>query len=118
MFPDVRLIEPGANLLTSAAANLGIAASKSDYVLVMADDNVAAPEMLYHLVLGCRRLGAGVAGPKMLFQQAPDRLWSVGATISLTTSLCHHRAAGQIDTGQCDDIWEPDCVHNALLLAR
>lgn len=117
-FPSVRLISPGKNLLVSAAANLGIRSCSSDYILVIADDNTVDEAMVEELVEQTEHFGAGIAGPKMFFRDDPQRLWSVGARISFTTGICRHRAAGQIDHGQCDDVWEPDSIHNALFLAR
>ena len=117
-YPDVHVLSPGKNLFVSAAANLGILASSSQYILVLADDNTVHEQMVEELFNTTRQLGAGISGPKMLFRDDPQRLWSVGAMISLTTGICKHRGAGQIDVGQCDEIFEPDLVDNALFISR
>jgi GT2 family glycosyltransferase len=117
-YPSVSVLPQRQNLLVSAAANLGMAHSSADYFLVLADDNVVAPGMLNELLTEAITRGAGVAAPKMLFKSEPDRLWSLGAKFSFRTGVCRHRAAGELDRGQWDQVWEPDCVHNALMIAR
>lgn len=116
-FSDVRLLSARRNLLPAAAANMGIAASRGAFVLAMADDNVVDSDMIRRLILTAQELNAGIVAPKMLFLNDPNRIWSVGARLSLWTGICRFPFAGQMDKGQCR-LWTPDSVHNALLFAR
>ncbi|MFZ5709292.1 MAG: glycosyltransferase [Pseudomonadota bacterium] len=63
-FPEVRLIENGRNLGFAAGNNIGIAAARGDYVMLLNNDTYVAPgavaAMVRHLA---RDPGIGVIGP-------------------------------------------------------
>ena len=81
-WPSVKVIDGGGNLGFSRANNIGIRASKSDYVLLMNPDTVAPPGGIQTLVRGLAAYGAAaVAGPRLLNDRNfPELSW--GPTIS------------------------------------
>jgi len=81
-WPAVKVIDGGGNLGFSRANNLGIRASKSDYVLLMNPDTVAPPGGVQTLVRGLAAYGAAaVAGPRLLNDRNfPELSW--GPSIS------------------------------------
>ncbi len=117
-FPDVTVIAAPSNLLPSAAVNLGAARASGTYLLAMADDNVVDKAMIAELVVAAETTGAGIVGAKNFFKQEPERIWSFGCRFNLTTGICRNPHAGEMDRGQCTELWEPDAVQNALLMTR
>lgn len=117
-FPNIVVIVSPINLLPAAAVNLGAANSSGGYILAMADDNVVDRDMLTELVAAARSTGAGIVGAKNFFMQDPERIWSFGSEFNLTTGICSNPHTGELDRGQCSELWEPDSVQNVLLISR
>lgn len=82
-FAEVELLPQPANLGFAEGNNIGIrhALSRgSDYVLVLNNDTRADPGFLEPLVAAAEaRSDAGALCPKILFEEAPDRIWFAGA---------------------------------------
>src|SRR5262249_1484405 len=67
-FPDVRIVRAGENLGFAGGCNLGIRASRSDYVALVNNDTVVEPSWLRHLVeVAESDSRIGLVGSKMLF---------------------------------------------------
>jgi GT2 family glycosyltransferase len=81
-FPTVQVIESGANLGFSKANNIGIRATKSDYVVILNPDTVTPPGAMQTLVRGlASHLDAAIAGARLLNERGfPELSW--GPTIS------------------------------------
>ncbi len=114
----VTLIETGRNLLTSAAANVGMNNGKGDYFFVLADDNIVAPDTISVLVNEAQKIGPCILGPKTYFKGSEHRIFSVGTKISLWSGIHKSRGASEIDVGQFQENWSPDSVHNALFMDK
>lgn len=85
-YPDVTILETGANLGYAAGNNVGFDAVRrqtdSDAVLLLNNDTVAAPEMLTHLVAEYEATrGTAVIGPEVRYADEPQTIWSAGGTI-------------------------------------
>src|SRR5262249_4616411 len=84
-FPDVTLIENGRNLGFAAGNNVAIGPAVragSDYVMLLNNDTEVAPDMLRALIAVAERDPAiGIVGPKILYYDQPDLIWSAGGTV-------------------------------------
>jgi GT2 family glycosyltransferase len=83
-FGDVELLPQTTNLGFAEGNNIGIRhalARGSDYVLVLNNDTRVDPDFLEPLVAAAEaRSDAGAVCPKILFEDAPDRIWFAGAS--------------------------------------
>lgn len=81
-WPDVEVIDAGANLGFARANNLGIRATHSDYVLLMNPDTVAPPGAIPTLVRGlASHADAAVAGARLLSATGfPELSWGRAIT--------------------------------------
>ena len=81
-WPAVAVIDAGGNLGFSRANNVGIAATASEYVLLLNPDTIAAPAAVARLVAALRaEPDAAVAGPRLLDERGQPEL-SFGPPIS------------------------------------
>jgi GT2 family glycosyltransferase len=82
-FPDVRVIEAGANLGFAEGCNRGIEATRSDWVLLLNNDAVAEPGCLEELrrAAGQAPPDVGMVQPLVLFADRPSRVNSTGIRI-------------------------------------
>lgn len=84
-FPDVEVIETGENLGYAGGNNVGLRyalAQGADYVLLLNNDTVVAPDMLRWLVEAAEKdPRVGVAGPMIYYHDQPEVVWSVGGGI-------------------------------------
>jgi GT2 family glycosyltransferase/protoporphyrinogen oxidase len=82
-FPTVEVIETGRNLGVPRGYNVGFAAALdagADYVLMLNNDTVVAPELLKQLLDAAERdPNLGIAMPKVMYHAQPDLIWSAGA---------------------------------------
>ena len=76
-FPSVQVNEAGDNLGFSKANNLGIRATKSDYVVILNPDTVTPPGGMQALVRGlASNLDAAIAGARLLSDRGfPELSW-------------------------------------------
>src|SRR6266567_5008896 len=79
-FPEVTLIENGANLGFAAGNNPGIARavqSGADYVLLLNDDTEVAPDLL-RILVGVVESDCtiGIVGPTILYSEPSNVIWS------------------------------------------
>ena len=81
-FPAVELIRSDRNRGFAAGANLGLQQALQrgvDYVLLLNNDVVVAPDMLARLVEAAEaHPKVGLLGPSVWHHDAPQRLWSAG----------------------------------------
>lgn len=124
-FPAVELLLNDDNLGFSGGNNRGIAyalAQGADYVLVLNNDTVVAPDFLEPLVA---RLSAdrriGMVGPKIYQQGAAGQLWFAGTTRDWLLGRplrLRHRGFGRIDRGQYDREQYGDFLSGCAMLLR
>ncbi|MEJ2558119.1 MAG: glycosyltransferase family 2 protein [Anaerolineae bacterium] len=78
-FPDVCLLQMERNLGYTGGNNAGIRKALNagaDYVLLLNNDTIVAPDLLDQLVdIAESDTVIAVVNPKILFEDAPDRIW-------------------------------------------
>jgi GT2 family glycosyltransferase len=82
-FPTVHVVATGRNLGVPSGFNVGIEEALvrgAEYVLILNDDTIVAPDMLRLLVdAALQHPDAGILMPKMLMYDKPNVIWSAGA---------------------------------------
>ncbi len=124
-FPAVDLLLNERNLGFSGGNNRGIAyalAQGAEYVLILNNDTVVAPDFLEPLVA---RLSAdrhiGMVGPKIYQYGTENQLWFAGTTCDWLLGRplrLRHRGFGQIDRGQYDREQYGDFLSGCAMLLR
>ena len=77
-FPEIKLIENKKNLGYCEGNNVGIRASKGEFIVVLNPDTVVTPTWLYELIHSYQENGEGIYQPKilanstMMFGSMPD----------------------------------------------
>ncbi len=105
-FPDLDVIQTGANLGFAGGNNVGIRhalANAADYVLLLNNDTIVDPDFITPLVEAAtadRR--AGILCSKILFYDPPNVIWFAGASFHPSIGWGRHRGQGQLDEGQFD----------------
>jgi GT2 family glycosyltransferase len=120
-YPAVTLIENGRNLGFAAGCNVGLLEALrqgAGYVLLLNDDTEIAPDALTRLVdLGQRELDIGVLGPRVLYYDRPDLLWSDGGMVD-RYGVARHPGADQAAADRPAEPFEVDYVSGCALLAK
>jgi len=119
-FPRMEIRQTGANLGYAEGNNVGIRHALEqgvDYVLLLNDDVVVAPDMLSNLVaVAGREPLAGFLGPKVYHREEPQCLQSAGIALDWLYDS-RHRGQDQVDAGQFDVVEEVDAVSGCAMLA-
>lgn len=116
----VRLIANDKNLGFAQGCNIGIEAALAggaDYVALLNNDTVVAPDFLDGLVAVTetdRRIG--IAGGKIYCYEFPSLIWFAGGVIDYWTARTPIRGSGQVDRGQFDEIAEVDWICGCFML--
>lgn len=117
-FPQVRLIEPGANLGFAAANNLAASQTTSRYLVFANPDLVAMPGWLRELIMVLETTPqAGIVGGKLLFPNGRT-IQHAGGRLLLPLALGQHRGHGEADTGQYETLEPVDYVTGATLACK
>jgi GT2 family glycosyltransferase len=121
-FPDVTMIQSGANRGFAGGNNVGIRsalASGAEYVWLLNNDTLVRPEALSALV---RRAESdpriGFVGSKILYADQPDRIWFAGGTLSERNGVTNHVGMNQRDDGNVPIAGETGYAVGTSLLAR
>lgn len=100
-FPTVRVLRAGGNRGFTGGNNLGIVDALergSAYVLLLNNDTVVEPGCVSQLVrtavIGER---VGCVGGKILYHDAPDRVWFGGGELSVARGVGFHLREGEHD---------------------
>ncbi|ABB33102.1 glycosyl transferase family 2 [Geobacter metallireducens RCH3] len=122
-FPDVELIQTGANLGFAGGNNAGIRHALvrgADYVWLLNNDTVVEPGALGALVRVAESdPRVGMVGSKIVYFDDPWLLWFAGAVIDPERPhRPFHRGLHERDTGQYDRVAETGYVTGCSLLAR
>ena len=115
-FPEIDLIECGANLGFCRANNLGIARTRSPFVLVLNPDTRLAPDFLEHLLPAFDDPRVGMAAAKLLRFDGKT-LDSAGQILGRSRQP-KDRGYGRTDRGQFDRDEEVFGVCGAAALYR
>lgn len=117
-FPEIKLIQTGANLGFAGGNNVGIRQASGDYFVLINNDLEVTPDFLEPLVKTMMdNVNAGLASPKILYFDKGEIIQYAGATrISAFTGRGKKIGHLQIDNGQFDTIRNTDLGHGACLL--
>jgi GT2 family glycosyltransferase len=106
-FPEIEVIQTGANLGFAGGNNVGIRHALdhgADYVLLLNNDTLVDRDFIAPLVDAAEAdPDAGILGSKIYFHEPADVLWYAGATFYPAIGWGRHRGYGQRDTGQYDE---------------
>jgi GT2 family glycosyltransferase len=121
-FPNVDLIENGANLGFAAGNNTAIQRALdagAEFVFLLNNDTIVDPGIVDAFLDAARRMPlAGVFGAKIYFHADPQRLWYAGGYWDAKTLSFNEHGAGEIDQGQYDTLTETDWVIGCAMFVR
>ncbi len=121
-FPHVHVIETGANLGYAAGNNVGLRHALDhgyDYVLLLNNDTIADSRLISALVETAEADSRiGVVGPKILYHDRPDVIWSAGGTIDWRRGTSAMRGLDSRDQGQFDAATDVDFVTGCALMIK
>ncbi len=117
--PRVVLIRNEENLGFAGGNNVGIRYALdhgADYILLLNNDTVVSPDFLQEL-LAAFKPGVGIAGPKILYYDQPERIWSEG---SLINWIFYHGRSGKFQKNRsaATELREVDSVTGCALMIR
>ena len=119
---DVEIIQSGANLGFAGGCNVGIRRALeygANYVWLLNNDAVAAPEALTALVETMERnQTAAIAGSKIYYHDDPRRIWSAGGAWRKGRLALRQRGANQLDRGQFEETCAVESVSGCSMLVR
>jgi GT2 family glycosyltransferase len=120
----IHMIRNDKNYGYTGGNNIGIKyaidGSKPDYVLVLNNDTVVAPDFLNRMIeIAEGDASIGVVGPKVCHRSNPDRIQSIGAKVNMWTGQASPIGVNEVDAGQYDDaVREVDYVSGCCMLVR
>jgi len=121
-FPDVTILETGANLGFAEGNNVGLRHALThgaDYVLLLNNDTEVAPDFISLLVDAIEATPqAGVAGPTIYYFDRPATIWSAGGAIDWRRGDSRMMGLDEVDEGQYNAIREVGFVTGCALLTR
>lgn len=121
-FPDIEILQTGSNLGFAGGNNVGIRqalASGADYVWLLNNDTIVAPDALTELVKlaeGAPRVG--MVGSKILFHGQPSTIWFAGGFWTPDGGNFLHRGFGEEDAGLYDTPCGVDFLTGCSLLVK
>lgn len=122
-FPDITVLPLPTNLGFGAACNRAIQSLLPDptweYIFLVNNDAIVHPEALGHLLQAAQEnLQAGIFGPKIYYESAPNRIWYAGARRRWGVLAATSTGRGQVDQGQFDHRRQIDFVFGAGMFIR
>lgn len=122
-YPDVTIIETGANLGFTGGNNVAIhkaLAAGADYILLLNNDTIVAPDFLSIMVEVMEQdTSIGVAGPMIYYHNNPEVIWTAGGSIDWKHGVTQMVGLNEPDTLQFGFSPLPvDFVSGCALLAR
>ncbi|MEX6687496.1 glycosyltransferase family 2 protein [Danxiaibacter flavus] len=119
-YPNVQVIRCEENLGFTGGNNVGIKASKGDYVFIVNNDTEVTPDLLDKLLEPFAFDEAvGVVSPKIKFFHHPNVIQYAGFT-GMNMFTCQNSTVGnkQEDKGQFDFMSTTHCAHGAAMLVK
>lgn len=122
-FPQVELIALPSNVGFGAACNCAITRALEntacEYVFLLNNDAGVYSDVLSTLVgVAQAHPEAGILGPKVYYQDEPDKIWYAGARRRWGVLAAADTGRDQVDRGQFDTLREVDYVFGAAMLIR
>jgi len=118
IYPQVMVVASPQNLGFAGGNNLGIKASKGEYLLLLNNDTEVAPDFLEPLVdLLKNNPGAGAASPKILYYNSDNIIQYAGSTcVNPLTGRNKRLGFMEKDMGQHDQLRETDLAHGCAMM--
>jgi GT2 family glycosyltransferase len=121
-FPSVRLVRNATNLGFAGGNNVAIRdilARGSDYLLLLNNDTIVAPNFLEELLHAAEsKPEIGLLNPKILYYDPADRIWYAGGSYKMGWSFARHCGVNRIDNGKYNQTREVSFVTGCALLAK
>ena len=119
----IHIIENDKNYGFAEGCNIGVRYalenSDADYMLLLNNDTVVAPDFLAELVKVAESDPLiGIVGPKIYFYFEPNKIQSAGAQIHWRTGEVSLIGYREIDVGQSDEVREVEWVSGCAFLIR
>jgi hypothetical protein len=118
-YPEVELLETGANLGYAGGNNAGIRHALeqgADYLFILNNDVTLDPACLRELVRAAAAdPRAGILGPLVLDAETPDRVQSAGMRVDFYRGV-QHLGAGQHDAGVDKDVVPVEAIKGCAML--
>lgn len=105
-FPEVRVIETGANLGFAAGNNVGLRYALEhgyEWAMLLNNDTEVAPDMLERLLAASDDPTIGVVGSTIYYYDRPNVIWSAGGGIDWRRGRSFMHGLDTIDDGQAGD---------------
>lgn len=120
-YPEISILQTGANLGYAGGNNLGIRWAlehNADYILLLNNDTIVSPDLLSEFVNAANLLPPNsVLGAKILFYDKPDTLWFAGGRWNRQSSCFEHIGYGQIDAVEFNAYSEVDYITGCALFS-
>jgi GT2 family glycosyltransferase len=119
LFPRITSVKNEANLGFAKANNIGIVASRGEWIVLLNPDTIVTDGWLEALA-ACARAGkkVGIVTPKLL-RKDEKTIDSTGHSFDFGTGLTRDRGAGEYDQGQYENVQDiPSCSFACALIAR
>lgn len=120
MFPEIKLIQTGANLGYAGGNNAGIRYAiqeGADYIWLLNNDTVVAPDSLGALTAMAETdQTIGMAGSKIVSYSKPSRILYAGGRIDMATGETEHIGYGCEDSGLYDQPCDTDYITGCSML--
>lgn len=122
-YPQLTVIETGANLGFTGGNNVGIdyaLSSGAEYIMLLNNDTVVAPDMIDIMIDAMQQdPSIAVSGPTIYYYDQPEIVWSAGSRVDWKRGLTSMLGIGEEDKGQFGQLPRPvDFVTGCALLAR
>jgi hypothetical protein len=121
-YPNVTLLAMTDNLRFAGGNNAGMREALSrgaEMVLLLNNDTVVDPDFLTHLVARMEAApSCGMAAPKILYFDQPNRIWFAGGLLSMWTGTMKHIGIREVDSGQYDAVREIGYASGCCILVR
>jgi hypothetical protein len=119
-FPEVPLLRLPANRLYAGGANVGLRRALArgyDHAVILNNDTEAEPELITRLVETAGSSAAiGLVGPKILYLERPDLIWSAGGKIDYWRGLFRHHGLRRTDGPPYDTERDVDYLTGCCIL--
>lgn len=121
-FPDIELLQSGANLGFSGGNNVGIRYALehgADYIWLLNNDAVVAPDSLSELLKVAESdVRIGITGSKLYYYSDPNRIAFAGGFWKESPLYPLHRGVDETDHRQYDVVEDVDFITGCSLLIK
>lgn len=119
-FPDLPIRRLPENRLYAGGANVGLRLALArgyDHAVILNNDTEAESDCITRLVaVAASAPGIGLVGPKILYRERPDLIWSAGGKIDYWRGLFHHHGLRRPDGPPYDTERDVDYLTGCCIL--